>query len=126
MRERDMGYDAAPEEGVVRRLLGAVEELINDDDVTRLVFFLQRADGADADDPLNAKLFHGPDVGPMVQFARQNPMTASMAREKNHVTPGKFAGEQIVGGIAERRFDLHPFLVGEAFKVVKSGAADDA
>ena len=56
----------------------------------------------------------------------QNPMAASVARQENHVAPGEFAGEQIIGRRAERRFDLHPFLVGEAFDVVKPGAADDA
>ena len=74
----------------------------------------------------DAEFFHGPDVGAMIQFAGQNPVAASVARQKNHVASGEFAGEQIIGRRAERRFDLHPFLVGEAFEVVKSGAADDA
>ena len=126
MRERDMRHDAAPEKRVVGRLFGAVEKLVNDDDVARLVFFLQRADGADADDPLHAEFFHRPDVGAMVQFAGQNPVAAPMPRQENHFASGEFAGEQIVGRRAEGRFDLHPFLVREAFDAVKSGAADDA
>ncbi len=74
----------------------------------------------------DAEFFHGPDVGAMVQFAGQNAVAASVAREKNDLAPGEFAGEQIVGRFAERRFDRHPFLVGEAFDVIKPGAADDA
>ena len=74
----------------------------------------------------DAEFFHRPDVGAMVQFAGQNPVAAPVARQENHVAPGEFAGEQIIGRRAERRFDLHPFLVREAFDVVKSGAADDA
>jgi hypothetical protein len=62
----------------------------------------------------------------MVQLAGQNPMAASVAREKNDVTPAKFAGEQIVGSFAERRFHFHPFLMAEACDVVKSGAANNA
>ncbi len=53
-------------------------------------------------------------------------MAASVAREKNHFAPGDFAGEQIIGWFSEWRFDFHPFLVGEAFDVVKPGAADDS
>ena len=74
----------------------------------------------------DAEFFHGPDVGAMVQFARQDAVAASVARKENDVASGEFAGEQIVGGLAERRFDFHPFLVGETFDVVKPGAADDA
>ena len=126
MRERDVRHDAAAEKRVFRTALGAVEELVNQHDVARLVFFLQRADGADADDPGDAEFFHRPDVGAMIQFAGQDAVAAAVPRQENHVAPGEFAGEQIVRGRAKGRFDLHPFLVGEAFDVVKAGAADDA
>src|SRR5476649_1317377 len=53
-------------------------------------------------------------------------MAASVAREKNHVASGESAGEQFVGRRTEGRFDLHPFLAGEAFDVIQSAAADDA
>ena len=93
------------------RLLGAVEKLVDEHDVARLVFLLQRADGADADDPGDAELLHRPDVGAMIQFAGQNPVAAAVPRQEDHVAPGQLAGEQIVRGRAEGRFDLHPFLV---------------
>src|ERR1700733_11444068 len=53
-------------------------------------------------------------------------MAASVSRQENHFAPGNFSGEQIVRWRAEWRFDFHPFLVGEAFDVVKSRAADDS
>ena len=124
--ERDVRHDAAPEKCVREGLLGAVNKLINQNNVARLVFFLQRADGADADDPRDAEFFHGPDVGAMIQLAGQNFVAASVSRQENHVASGDFSGEQIVGRPAEGRFDFHPFLVGEAFDVVKSRAADDS
>ena len=126
MREGDVRHDAASKKGVGERLFGAVHKLVNEHDVARLDFFLQRADGADTDDPGDTELFHRPDVGAMVEFAGHDPMAAPVTGKKNHVAPGELAGQQIVRRRAERGFDLHPFLVGEAFDVVKAGAADDA
>ncbi len=62
----------------------------------------------------------------MVQFARQDAVAASVARQKNHLALGELAGEKRIGWIAERRFDLHPFLAGESFDVIQAAAADDA
>jgi hypothetical protein len=109
MREGDVRHDAASEKGVGERLFGAVHKLVNEHDVARLAFFLQRADGADADDPGDAELFHRPDVGAMVQFAGQNPVAAPVAGKKNHVASGELAGEQIVRRRAERGFDFTHF-----------------
>ena len=122
----DVPDDAASEKRVFKIALGAVEKLVGQNDVARPVFFLQRADGADADDPRDAELFHRPDVGAMVQFAGQNAVAAPVARQKNHFAPGELAGEKFIRRRAERRFDLHPFLVGEAFDVIQAAAADDA
>ena len=62
----------------------------------------------------------------MIQLARQNAVAASVARQKNHVAPGERAGEKFVRRRAERRFDLHPFLIGKTFDVIQAAAADDA
>ena len=62
----------------------------------------------------------------MIQLARQQLVTAAMARQEHHLTTRNFAGEKVVGRRAERRFDLHPFLVGKAFDVIEPRAADDA
>src|ERR1035438_8754535 len=53
-------------------------------------------------------------------------MAAPVAWKKDHVASGELAGQQIVRRRTEGGFDFHPFLVGEAFDVVKAGAADDA
>jgi hypothetical protein len=126
MRERDVRHDAASKKRVFKTVLGAVEKLVNEHNVARFIFLLQRTDRADADDPGNAELFHRPDVGAMVQLARQNAVTASMSGQKNHIASGQPAREQIIRWRTEWCFDLHPFLVREAFNVVKSRAADDS
>jgi len=111
---------------VLKITLGAVEKLIGQDDVARRVFFLQRTDGTDADDPRNSQFFHRPDVRAMVQFTGQNAVTAGVAREEDDFAPGQGAGEQFIGGWTERRFDFHPFLIRETFDGIQAAAANDA
>ena len=62
----------------------------------------------------------------MIQLARQNAVAAAMSGQKNHIASGQPAREQIIRWRTEWCFDLHPFLVCEAFDVVKSRAADDS
>ena len=62
----NMRHNAAPEKSVIGGLFGAIKKLVNDDDVARLIFFLERPHGAHADDPLYAEFFHAPDVGAMI------------------------------------------------------------
>ena len=122
----DVGHDATAEEGMLGRALGAVDELIHEHDVARLELGLQRAHGADANDPLHAELLHRPEVGPVVQLARQDPVAACVARQKHHLTASQFAREKGVGRIAKGSLHLHPFLPGKAFDGIESTAADDA
>lgn len=124
--KRNMGDDAAAEESVFESFFGAIDKLIGKDNFAGLKFGLQGADSADADDPARAEFFHAEDVGAMVEFAWQDAMAASMARKKNNVAAGEFAGEKFVGRSAEGGVDLHPFLVGKTFDVVKAAAANNA
>ena len=108
------------------RALGAIDELVHEYDVARLELGLQRAHGADANDPLHAELLHRPEVGPMVELARQDPVAACVARQKHHLAASQFAREKGVGRIAKGSLHLHPFLPGKAFDGIESTAADDA
>jgi len=94
--------------------------------MSRRIFFLKRANGADAQDPGDAQLFHGPEIGAMIQFTGKDAMAPAVAWKKDYVAPGEFAGEKIVRGRAKRSFDLDPFLVGEALDMIEPAAADDA
>jgi hypothetical protein len=62
----------------------------------------------------------------MVEFAGQDPVTAPVSREKNHVAPAEFAGQKIIRRRAEGRFDFDPFLVGKAVDVIETCATDYA
>jgi len=62
----------------------------------------------------------------MIQLARQYAVASPVSGQKDHVASGQIAREQIVRGRPEWRFDLHPFLVCEAFDVVKSRTTDDS
>ena len=124
--EGDVGHDAPAEEGMLRRALGAVDELVHQHDVAGLELGLQRADGADADDPLHAELLHRPEVGPVVQFSWQDPVSAPVTGQEDHLAAGQFACEEGVGRIAEGSLHLHPLLTGEAFDGIETAAADDA
>src|SRR6478736_6245937 len=53
-------------------------------------------------------------------------MATRVAREENDFAARERAGEQFIRWRAKRRLDLDPFLIGEAFDVVKPAAADDA
>src|SRR5947199_1981116 len=91
--KRDVGHNTASEESVFERLLRAVDELVRQHDVARLVTRLQRADCADTDDPCDTEFFHRPDVRAMVQFAGENAMPATAARNDGHLTPGTLRGQ---------------------------------
>ena len=71
-----------------------------------MIFALQGADGADADDPGHAELFHGPEVGAMVEFAGQEPMPPAVPREKDDFAAGQFPGQEAVGRGAEGGRDV--------------------
>src|ERR1035438_1909295 len=107
-------------------LLGAVEELVGQHNITRPVFGLERADGADANHPGHAELLHPPDVGAVVQFARQNPVATSMPGQEYDLAPRQLAGEKTVRGRAEGRLDIDPLLLGKAFDMIQPTATDDA
>ena len=94
----NMGDDAFPEEGVGGAALGAVEELVGQDDFARRVIVLERADRADADDPLDAKLLEAVDVGAVGDFVGEELVTAGVAGEEDDLMPGELALDIGVGG----------------------------
>ena len=49
-----------------------------------------------------------------------------MTRKEHDVAALKCAGEQFVGGRAERSFDFDPTLLGKPFDVIEPTAADNS
>src|SRR5580698_8984356 len=85
----------------------AVEELIGNDEIERLVLFLQRSDGRNGDDPLDAQLFEAVNVSAKIQLAGQNVMAASVAGEECNLPAFQRAADVSVGGRTERRLYAH-------------------
>ena len=104
---------------------GAVDELVRNHKVRRLMLLFERADGRDGEDPLHAQHLHREDVGAKVQFAGQDTMTASVARQKSNLATFKFA-DKYVGGIAKGRRSPHLLRIGKSGHGVQAAAADDA
>src|SRR5690606_28002456 len=126
MREGNVGDDAATEKAVVKGSLGPIDELIDEDDVARFVSALESADSADAENPFHAETSECPDVGAVVQFARQDAVTAAMAGKEDDLAAFQSAGQEVTGRISERSFDFDPLGVDEAFDVVQAAPADNA
>src|SRR5262249_40947116 len=69
IRKCDMSDNPTTEKGVSGRLFRAINKLVREDDIARFILSLQRTDGTHADDPRDAQLLHGPNVGAMIQLA---------------------------------------------------------
>src|SRR5260221_14385660 len=96
MRKRDVRDDPSAEKRA-DAALRAIEELIRNEDVERLVFVLQAADGARRQDSLDAKHLEAVDVRPEIELGRQNPVPDAVARQERDALTSKRA-EQIRAG----------------------------
>src|SRR5438067_1458016 len=61
----------------------------------------------------------------MIQLARQNPMAASMPRQKHHGPPAELAGQKLIGWFAERSRDGHPPFLLQTFHRIQPAPAYD-
>ena len=68
--KRDVRDQTIAEEGI-DAVAGAIEELVGDHKIERLVLFLERSHGRDRNDSLDTQLLEAVDVGAEVQFAGQ-------------------------------------------------------
>ena len=121
----DVRHDAVAEKGI-DPMAGAVEELVGDDEVERLVLFLQRTDRRDRNDALHAELLETVDVGAKVQFAGQHLVAASVPRQKCDLAAFESPQNVSVRRIAEGCFQAHFVCVGEAGHGIKPTAPDNA
>ena len=106
--------------------LGAIEELIGNDDVERPVLLLQAADRARRQDALDAEHLEAEDVGAEVQLGRQQrwpaPCRARNATRLPRSVPITYGPDGSPNGVATRPL----FAVGQLRHVVQAAAADDA
>lgn len=80
--EGDVGDDAVVEEGKWADPLGAVDNLVGNDEVARFDGFLERADGREGDDGAAAEGAQGGDVGAGGDFVRGELVVGPVAGEE--------------------------------------------
>ena len=105
---------------------GPVKKLRRQDDVSRVILFLQASNSSDANYPANIKRAQGENVGTMVQLGRQEPVPARMPRQKVNLAPVGGPSDQAIGGFPERSIDTDLFQVLKAFNLIEATAPDDA
>ena len=121
-----MANHAVAEKGRGPLPLGAVEELVGDDDMSRGDRLLHAADRRDRDDPLHAELFHAIDIGPVGHFRGEQAMALAVTRQEDHLHPVEHAGDKTVARCAEGGVEGHFLDVGQPLDFVEAAAADNA
>src|SRR5437667_11303427 len=98
--KRNVGYDSIAEIGEIPAPFRPGEKLIDDHDIGWAILLLQRADGADADNAADAEFLQRVDVGELVQFAWQDPVSRLAARQKRKSATATLTGEKLDGRLA--------------------------
>src|SRR5262245_59967566 len=91
-----LGHHAVPEKGG-DPAGGAVDELVDEYQMSRLDLFLQGANSRDGKDTLHAQALKTPNVGPIIDLARQNPVSLAVTGEKNDGNFGELPRYELVG-----------------------------
>ena len=86
--ETDVRNNAFAEKCVCAALARPIVKLRRQENITRRIFFLQAANGRDANNPANVKRAQRINIRAMIQLVRQNPMTASVSWQKINLPPG--------------------------------------
>jgi hypothetical protein len=110
-----VGGDALAEKGVASALTCPIKKLRWQQNVARRVFFLQTSDRRHANDPADVEGTKRINIRPMIQFMRQNPVSASVSRQKVNAAAEHCSADDRIGGRAERRLDLVFGQVGKTF-----------
>src|SRR5262249_15803163 len=101
-----------------------VSELICDKEFSGAQIFFERPHRANGDNPLNAEQLHRIDVGPIVDFAGKNAVSARMPGKKCNLLPFQRANYNRVRRIAEGCFDPNFAGVCQPLHGVKTTATN--
>jgi hypothetical protein len=91
-----------------------VDELIDDDQMSRGNFFPERADGAAAEDRVDAELLESEDIRSERHLTRREFMSLAMTIEERNRPPTKPADQDYAAGPAGRSLDIVTLRVGDA------------
>jgi hypothetical protein len=117
------GHPVAEERGLpVHR---AIDELVDEDDVAGPDLFPHGTDGRCGEDPLDAQALQRVNIGPVVDFGRQQTMPPAVPCQKRRRAPYQGTDENVVRGAAERSVDPHLGSSLEPSQLVESTAADE-
>jgi hypothetical protein len=83
--------DAAGAEEALLAREGAVDELVDDDEVPRRQLLAQRADGGEREDLGAARALQRVDVGAVVQLEGGTRVAAAVARQEDHTASARAA-----------------------------------
>src|SRR5581483_11019609 len=104
----------------------AINELIGNYEVGRLVLFLQRAHSGDRENTLDPKLLQAQDIRAKVQLAGKNPMPPAMPRQKRHLAPFQSSENIGVRRGAKGRLQIDLMNVGKAGHGIQATAPNNA
>src|SRR5437016_4488976 len=125
IRECDV-TDDPPSEESVGAMPSAIDELIRNDDVGRVISLFHRSDRAGRDDGVHSQNFESENVRAIVELTGQLSVTAAVPREKGDPNPVDLADDIGIGRLAERRVELMLIKELQPFHVVEPGAPDDS
>src|SRR5437016_1713093 len=100
-----MRNNSLAEKCVLRAQTGAVVELRRQQNVAWFVFLLQTTNRGNGNDPAHVERAQRVNIGPMIQFMRDNPVAAAMSRQKVNLPAAECAANQRVGRRTERCFN---------------------
>jgi len=123
--ESDVSDNSVAEKSI-NPMAGAVEELVGNHELQRFVLFLERSNGRDGDDALDAELLESVDIGAEIELARHEAMAASVTREERDLATLEGAADVRVRRGTERGSDFDFLYFCKAGHGIESTAADDA
>ena len=103
--EADVGDDTVAEESVFGGLVGAIEELVWQDDMAGFVLWLEGADGGDGKKPADIERAEGVNIGAVIEFVGEDTMTSGVASEEVDLAVVEASAEDGIGGWAKGCFD---------------------
>src|SRR5205823_14866759 len=126
LSERDVGGNALPKKCVHGAPTSAVIKLRRQQHISRRIFFLQTAHGCYRDDPANVQRTQRIDVGPMIDFVRQNPMATTVARQKINLTPANLSANERVRRWPEWFINVEFAGITQFFYLIETAATNDS